>query len=115
LVQFISYEGEFTASSGAATGVRSQNIGIAENSSTPSNWSLQLSGSGSVYSDFTWQAAEHTSGAVNSRQSFKSTTNTPIAQVTEPPTLLLWLFFPFILIASHRNKDHRKYNSLDFK
>jgi 2',3'-cyclic-nucleotide 2'-phosphodiesterase (5'-nucleotidase family) len=71
LVQFLSYEGSFTASGGAANGVTSTNIGVAETDTTPTGHSLQLSGTGTSYEDFTWQAASTaTMGQVNNGQSF---------------------------------------------
>ena len=54
VVQFLSYEGSFTAVGGVADGMTSVDIGVAEASSTPSGQSLQLTGSGSMYEDFTW-------------------------------------------------------------
>lgn len=69
LVQFISYEGSFAATNGAAQGQTSVNINVSENSSTKVGYSLQLSGSGSQYSDFTWRSpANDTPGAVNNGQ-----------------------------------------------
>lgn len=69
LVQFLSYEGSFTATNGAASGTKSTDIGVSETSTTPVGHSLQLTGSGSVYSDFTWQAAKASSaGQVNQGQ-----------------------------------------------
>jgi hypothetical protein len=47
VLQFISYEGVFTAVNGAASGQTSIDIGVAEGSSTPTNQSLQFLGSGS--------------------------------------------------------------------
>jgi hypothetical protein len=71
VVQFISYEGTLTATSGDASGVTSTDIGVAETSSTAVGYSLQLSGSGQSYSDFTWQsAAPSTAGSLNNNQSF---------------------------------------------
>jgi endonuclease I len=69
LVQFLSYEGSFTASDGPAAGAGSQNIGVAESSSTPAGHSLQLAGTGSAYADFAWQAPAASSfGACNAGQ-----------------------------------------------
>src|SRR5690606_30153320 len=69
LVQFLSYEGSFTASDGPAAGVASQNVGVAETSSTPVGHSLQLGGSGAVYADFAWQTPAASSfGACNAGQ-----------------------------------------------
>ncbi len=52
--QFLSYEGSFTAGSGTAAGLTSTDIGIAETSATAVGTSLQLSGTGDTYGDFTW-------------------------------------------------------------
>src|SRR5690606_10333227 len=69
-VQFLSYEGSFTAAGGAAHGMASTPIGSAETSSTPDGHSLQLRGSGSSYEDFTWHAPAVASfGSCNSGQS----------------------------------------------
>ncbi|WP_205859186.1 endonuclease [Pleionea sediminis] len=74
VVLFISYEGSFTASSGPASGLTSQDIGAAETSSTPVGHSLQLAGSGSTYSDFSWSSPDvNTAGAVNTNQAFSGT------------------------------------------
>jgi hypothetical protein len=71
--QFLSYEGTFTGAGGVAGGVPSANIGVLETSSTPTGQSLQLSGSGSQYSDFTWQApATATAGNLNNGQTLTS-------------------------------------------
>lgn len=72
LVQFLSYEGSFTATSGPASGQTSVDIGVEESSGTPIGESLQLSGSGSSYTDFTWQPpAAETPGAVNNGQTLE--------------------------------------------
>ncbi|MFQ5649327.1 MAG: lamin tail domain-containing protein [bacterium] len=57
VVQFLSYEGSFTAASGPAAGMTSLDIGVQEDSSTPAGHSLQLTGSGITFEDFSWQAA----------------------------------------------------------
>jgi len=56
LIQFLSYEGYFTATSGIASGITSTDIGLEESSSTTSTQSLQLIGNGTTYTDFTWTA-----------------------------------------------------------
>ena len=67
--QFLSYEGTFTGVGGPADGVTSTDIGVAESSSTQIGESLQLSGSGSAYGDFTWQPpAAETPGLENNNQ-----------------------------------------------
>ena len=69
--QFLSYEGSFTATDGPANGITSIDIGVSEPGSTPIGESLQLSGTGSQYSDFTWEdPAAHTMGTINNNQTF---------------------------------------------
>ncbi|NQZ82904.1 MAG: ExeM/NucH family extracellular endonuclease [Colwellia sp.] len=71
VLQFLSYEGSFTALNGPAIDLTSTDIGASETSSTPVGHSLQLSGLGTKYEDFTWQAAGvSTFGAINTGQSF---------------------------------------------
>jgi hypothetical protein len=71
VIQFLSYEGSFIAFGGSADGIISDDIGVSESSSTPVGYSLQLTGSGSSYDDFTWLlAATNTFGAINTSQSF---------------------------------------------
>ncbi|HET9497200.1 MAG TPA: endonuclease, partial [Candidatus Limnocylindria bacterium] len=53
-VQFLSYEGSFVAVGGPANGLTSTDIGVSENSSEALGQSLQLTGSGTAYEDFTW-------------------------------------------------------------
>ena len=80
-VQFLSYEGSFAATNGPAQGQTSTDIIVKETSSTVAGNSLQLSGTGSNYSDFTWQAAAaNTYGAVNTDQSFGGGTPPPVNQ-----------------------------------
>ncbi|HEX3183517.1 MAG TPA: Ig-like domain-containing protein, partial [Pyrinomonadaceae bacterium] len=72
VVQFLSYEGTFTAVSGVASGMTSVDIGVSENGTEPVGRSLRLTGTGQFYEDFTWAGATlaHTFGAVNTGQSF---------------------------------------------
>ena len=71
VVQFLSYEGTFTATDGPAAGLVSADIGVAEPSTTPKRESLQLRGTGTSYADFTWEGPVGvTSGKVNANQSF---------------------------------------------
>ena len=56
VVQFLSYEGSFTAANGPASGAASTNVGVSEPSDSPIGQSLQLTGTGTVAADFTWQA-----------------------------------------------------------
>ncbi|NOX38873.1 MAG: T9SS type A sorting domain-containing protein [Calditrichaeota bacterium] len=67
LIQFISYEGTFTASTGIASGYRSTDIGVAESGTDAPGLSLQLLGSGTAYPDFSWGGPYgQTVGNVNS-------------------------------------------------
>ena len=82
--QFLSYEGSLTATDGPANGMTSVDIGVSETSSTPIGESLQLTGNGTQYSDFTWLGpATATSGALNNNQTFSSG---PLPEPTNYPT-----------------------------
>ena len=71
VIQFLSYEGSFTAANGPAAGMVSTDIGVAEEPAPGAGLSLQLVGSGSSYGDFTWvSAADDNFGAVNGGQNF---------------------------------------------
>jgi LPXTG-site transpeptidase (sortase) family protein len=71
VVQFLSYEGSFAAVGGPADGLTSTDIGVAETTSTAVGDSLQLTGTGTSYDDFTWSGPAASSfGAVNTGQIF---------------------------------------------
>ncbi len=71
VIQFLSYEGSFTATSGTANGMTSTDIGVSEPSSSPIGESLQLIGTGSLYGDFTWSGpTAASSGLINTGQTF---------------------------------------------
>ena len=71
VVQFLSYEGSFAASNGPANGMTSTDIGVSESSGTAVGDSLQLTGSGTMDTDFTWTSeAANTFGAANNGQTF---------------------------------------------
>jgi len=81
LVEFLSYEGSFTAVGGPADGLPSTDIGVGEAGTTAVGLSLQKTGTGTLAGDFTWQApAAESPGAVNGGQDF----GTPVA---EPPLI----------------------------
>ncbi|MEL7218844.1 MAG: lamin tail domain-containing protein, partial [Pseudomonadota bacterium] len=87
VVQFLSYEGSFTATDGPANGLTSTDIGVSQSNATPEGESLQLSGTGSTAGDFTWQASgADTSGAANTGQTFTSGTPTPTPVPPAPAT-----------------------------
>lgn len=89
IIQFLSYEGSFTATTGIAKDLLSTGIGVMEPSSTPIDFSLQLAGKGSRYSDFSWSSPQaNTFGIMNTGQEFiNSSVN--VIPVSEPNNLLL--------------------------
>lgn len=104
VLQFISYEGVFTASDGAALGMLSVSIGVEENGGTLAGESLQLVGTGSVPDDFTWAApAAHSRGAINPGQTLVPVSRGTLfirgdcngdglGDLSDPIALLSWLF-----------------------
>ncbi|MCA9522600.1 MAG: hypothetical protein KC609_16595 [Myxococcales bacterium] len=76
VLQFLSWEGTITATDGPANGLTSQDIGVREYNS-PSGTSLQLTGSGTTYADFSWSEPQPKThgddrqpGGINIDQSF---------------------------------------------
>jgi hypothetical protein len=70
-IQFLSYEGAFTATGGAAVGITSTDIGVFEPDTSPLGYSLQLVGTGGNYADFVWSAPALASpGSINDGQYF---------------------------------------------
>lgn len=75
VVQFLSYEGAFTAVGGPADGLTAEDVGVEEPGTTPVGFSLQLTGTGGQYEDFTWaDPAAQTSLAPNNGQTFVAPT-----------------------------------------
>ncbi|MCX6174920.1 MAG: T9SS type A sorting domain-containing protein [Ignavibacteriales bacterium] len=66
--QFISYGGSFTAVDGDATGLTSNDIGMI-----PTTASVQLSGSGTAFSQFSFNYGVPTPGNINQNESYSST------------------------------------------
>jgi predicted extracellular nuclease len=80
VIQFLSYEGSFSAVGGPADGMTSTDIGVSESGSEPVDESLQLTGNGSAYADFTWAAPmPFTPGAPNTGQTFGAVENQPVS------------------------------------
>ncbi|MFC0679934.1 endonuclease [Lysobacter korlensis] len=85
LVQFLSYEGTVTGSTGPAAGRTSTNLPVSETASTAAGTSLQLAGSGTRYADFSWRAsATHTFGGCNRSQTFSAPNPAPTVTSTTP-------------------------------
>jgi predicted extracellular nuclease len=69
VLQFLSYEGSFSATNGPAEGLTSVDIGVSEPSNTAVGFSMQLGGNGFSYADFSWQEAQaNTFGNINTNQ-----------------------------------------------
>ena len=84
LIEFVSYEGSFTAVGGPADGEASTDIGVSESNATPEGQSLQLTGPGSSASDFSWTGPVAASfGAPNAGQTFGGAVGT--AYVVDTP------------------------------
>ena len=102
VIQFLSWEGTFTAAEGPANGMTSADIGVTESGGTLSSESLQLGGTGNSYDDFTWQTAlANTHAAVNQNQVFSGgcsgtpepsstpiPSSTPTPEATDTPTTI---------------------------
>lgn len=72
VMQFLSYEGSFTAIDGPAAGRASTDIGVTESATSSPGLSLQLGGTGHAYAAFTWQnSLASTPGLVNANQTFQ--------------------------------------------
>jgi hypothetical protein len=83
LVQFLSYEGSFVGVGGAADGITSTDVGVSEIGNESTGLSLQLTGTGTTYQDFTWASpATETPDAVNNGQTFGAA-----PPDTTPPTI----------------------------
>lgn len=70
VIQFLSYEGVFTANDGPAAGMTSTDIGISGSGSS-SGKSIQLQGTGFAYEDFVWvEEVSRSYGSLNANQNF---------------------------------------------
>lgn len=84
LIQFLSYEGTFTAVDGPAQDVESTDIGVEQPGNSSVGSSLSLAGTGSGYDAFSWEFTEsNTKGSVNTNQTFE----TPTSNEDENPTI----------------------------
>lgn len=84
VIQFLCYEGAFTATNGPANGQTCTDIGVSQSGTNAAGTSLQLQGSGTTYGNFTWNATSiaNTQNAPNTGQTF---TGGP--PVDNPPTV----------------------------
>ncbi|MBN1768090.1 MAG: hypothetical protein JXR50_11715 [Prolixibacteraceae bacterium] len=95
IIQFISYDGVFTATDGSATGYKSDNIPIKQRTSNPAGITVQLYKWGLNYEAFEWILSEQSPGRINKHQYFNSD---PPEIVPVAPVAIL-AFFVLILIA----------------
>ncbi len=101
VVQFLSYEGDFTATDGPADGMTSTDIGVSEGGSTPVGYSLQLQGIGDSYDDFTWNdPIPHTRDAVNTDQIFQEVNAFSISK-SAPGTVSPGEVFTYTLVVQN--------------
>lgn len=120
VVQFLSYEGSFTAVGGPADGMTSTDIGVSEASGTAVGDSLQLTGTGTTYEDFAWASPQpNTFGAVNAGQSFGSGGGGGPAA---PPVINEFVFnhtgsdvAAFIEVLGDANADYSAYTVLEIE
>lgn len=85
VVQFLCYEGTFTATTQTANGLTCTDIGVTEVNTTPIGQSLQLQGSGTTYGDFTWAGPiANTQNSPNTGQSFGAAEAAPSVLNTTP-------------------------------
>jgi hypothetical protein len=83
VIQFLSYEGTFTASNGTANGMTSTNVGVFQLGSNPVMLSLQLMGTGTSYNDFTWSnPSAETPGTINNGQTLQSNVTVVFSETT---------------------------------
>ncbi|MCT7949470.1 putative Ig domain-containing protein [Ancylothrix sp. C2] len=69
VIQFLSYEGIFTAANGPAIGLTSIDISVIQNAA-PLGQSLQLTGTGTTSANFSWTSATNSYGTINTGQTF---------------------------------------------
>ena len=85
VVQFLCYEGAFTATSSTALGLTCTDIGVTEISTTTIGHSLQLQGTGTTAGDFTWAGPiANTQNSPNTGQNFGGVDTAPTVVNTSP-------------------------------
>ncbi|MEL7248061.1 MAG: HYR domain-containing protein, partial [Bacteroidota bacterium] len=87
VLEFLSYEGSFTAADGAAMGMTSTDIGVSEPGTTAIGQSLQLNGTGNDSADFSWSGPSAESpGDLNATQTIAGNLTVMFSEVTTPGT-----------------------------
>ncbi|MEM9918690.1 MAG: hypothetical protein AAF990_11365, partial [Bacteroidota bacterium] len=84
VVEFLSYEGSFTAMGGPADGLTSTDIGVSETSATLIGQSLQLGGTGCSDTDLSWSGPQSESpGSLNAGLTFAGCPGPPVQIVAD--------------------------------
>ncbi len=100
VLEFLSYEGSFTAVNGLANGMTSTDIGVSELSSTALGLSLQLIGTGSTAADFSWTGpATESGGSINNGQFFVAVQKGVTSSVPDFGRTFILLAFSTISLA----------------
>ncbi|MEM8906848.1 MAG: lamin tail domain-containing protein, partial [Bacteroidota bacterium] len=87
VLEFLSYEGTFTAMDGPAMGMMSTDVGVSEPGTTPVGQSLQLTGSGSGSMAFTWTGpAAESPGMLNVGQTLLGNLTATLTETMVPGT-----------------------------
>ncbi len=105
VVEFISYEGTVTGSVGAALGLTSTDIGIAEDSGSAIGLSLQRIGTGTQSNDFNWVQGDQSFGQINANQEFNA-----VAAVPLPAGFGLFAGACMGLIGCHRKRAKNRHS-----
>ncbi len=116
VLEFLSYEGNFTASDGPANGLSSTDVGVSENGNTPVGTSIGRVGTNDADS---WEAGNTASAGQKNNKSDGGTQILPIrllsfrAQISTDAVVLDWQ------TATETNNDffsiERSYNAKDFE
>ncbi len=120
--QFLSYEGVIVAIDGDASGETSTDIGVSESNATLSSESLQLTGNGTTYSEFTWGGPfSSTMGFSNNNNSSDQSLPVELTQfagvVKDGNVDLIWVTeseinnLGYILHRKHSDRDYKLISS----
>ncbi len=80
VLEFVSYEGTFVATDGPAAGLTSVSLGVNQNNS---DTTIQLSGIGTNYSDYSWVLSVPSPGSMNLGQTAQLSFETATAAASE--------------------------------
>ena len=84
VLEFISYEGTFTATNGPATGMTSTDVGVSEPTSSPVGVIIQERvGAGNTAASFSWTVAVESPGTLNAGQTASNGGASVVVSVTD--------------------------------